>query len=220
MKPNIYKLIPKKYLKDNYINPNYKLPIKHPFRLCIIGASGTGKTQALIWMIEESKAFHKIYLYAKKLDEPLYEFLIDSWEKRSKKQKETLIEYSDDINEIVHLKDIDESIQNLIIFDDFIVERDLKQVEELFIRGRKSNCSITFISQSYYIIPSIARQNSNYFILTHGIDGRNLINIAIDHSGSVDNNKFKAMYRKFTKDENFMLIDVIKNKFYQNLGLD
>ena len=113
-RPNIYQLLPKKYLKDNYINPNKNLPIKHSFRLSIIGGSGTGKTQSLIWLIEESKAFHKIYLYAKKLDEPLYEFLIDEWEKRSQKQNDTLIEYSDMLQDTVTLENIDESIQNLI----------------------------------------------------------------------------------------------------------
>ena len=52
-RPNIYKLLPKKYLQDSYTNPNKQLPIKHPFRLCIIGASGTGKTSSLIWLIED-----------------------------------------------------------------------------------------------------------------------------------------------------------------------
>ena len=168
-KPNIYKLLPKKYLQSPYINPNKKLPIKHPCRLCIVGGSGAGKTQSLIWFIEQSKAFHKIYLYAKKLDEPLYQYLIDEWENRSRKQKQTLIEYSEELEQVVSLDEIDESIQNLIIFDDMIVEKNLKHVEELFIRGRKSNCSIVFISQSYFAIPQTIRQNSNYFLLTKGL---------------------------------------------------
>ena len=88
-------------------------------------------------MIEESKAFHKIYLYAKKLDEPLYRFLINEWEKRSEKQGETFIEYSESLDDVPSLKEVDESIQNLFIFDDVRVEKNLKQVEELFVRGRK-----------------------------------------------------------------------------------
>ena len=215
-RPNLYKLIPTKYLKEDYINPNKQLPIKHPFRLCIVGSSGSGKTSSLIWLIEESRAFHKIYLYAKKLDEPLYQFLIDEWGKRSKKQDKTLIEYSESLDDTVSLSDIDESIQNLIIFDDMIVQKNLKYVEELFIRGRKSNCSIIFISQSYFKIPISVRQNSNFFLLTSGLSGNNLTSIARDQS---DSDEFKKVYRKFTKDGDHMLVDRINSKYYKNLGL-
>ena len=50
---------------------------------------------------------------------------MDEWENRSKKQKQTLIEYSKDLGDIVSLNDIDESIQNQIIFDDMIVGKNL-----------------------------------------------------------------------------------------------
>ena len=216
-RPNIYKLLPKEYLQDSYTNPNKQLPIKHPFHLCIIGASGTGKTSSLIWLIEESKAFHKLYLYAKMITEPLYQYLIDEWESRSEQQGETLIEYSDQLEDVVSLQYIDEAKQNLIIFDDFIVEKNLKSVEELFIRGRKSNCSIIFISQSYFAIPKMIRQNSNYFILMQGIRGKDLISIATDNSSTSDN--FQNLYRRYTKDNNFMLIDVANNRCYKNLGI-
>ena len=210
-------MLPKKFLLDPYINPNKNLPIKHPFRLCIIGGSGMGKTSSLIWLIEESKAFHKIYLYAKKLDEPLYKFLIDEWEKRSEKQGKTLIEYSENLDDVPSLKSIDESIQNLFIFDDMVVEKNLKQIEELFVRGRKSNCSVIFISQSYFRTPQTIRQNSNYFLLTPGLSGKNLTNIAADHT---DGDEFKKVYRQYSKDGDLMLIDTTTSKLYRNLGLE
>ena len=179
-----------------------------------------GKTQSLIWFIEESKPFQKIYLYAKKLDEPLYQYFIDEWESRSRKQKYTLIKYSEDLQQVVLLDGRNESIQNVIIFDDMIVEKSLKHVEELFIRRRKSNCSIIFIPRSYFAISSIIRQNSNYFLLTKGLSGKNLIKIATDHSGSVDSKEFRDIYGKFTKEGNLRLIDVVNSKFYKNLGLE
>ena len=131
-----------------------------------------------------------------------------------------MIEYSESLNDAVTLQEVDETIQNLIVFDDMIVEKNLKQVEELFIRGRKSNCSIIFISQSYFAIPQIIRQNSNYFLLTRGLSGKNLINIAADHVGSVDSEEFRNTYRKFTKDGDLMLIDTVQSKLYKNLGLE
>ena len=80
-RPNIYKVIPKKYLKNDYNNPNKDL-IKHPSRTLIIGSSGSGKTSTLNWYFNESKSFHRIHLYGKKLDEPLYQWLIDGWNKK------------------------------------------------------------------------------------------------------------------------------------------
>ena len=42
----------------------------------IIGGSGPGKTNALLNLIKEQNDIDKIYLYAKDLSEPKYEFLI------------------------------------------------------------------------------------------------------------------------------------------------
>ena len=176
-----------------------------------------GKTSSLIWLIEESKAFHKIYLYAKKLDEPLYSILIDEWEKQSEKQGETLIEYSESLDDVPNLKEVDESIQNPFIFDDMIVEKNLKRIEEIFVRGSKSNASVIFISQSYFKTPLIMCQNSNYFLLTPGLARKNLTNIATDHT---DSDEFKKEYRKYSKDGDLMLIDTVISKFYRNLGLE
>ena len=60
---------------------------------------------------------------------------------------QSLIEYSNWVNDIVQVDSIDDSIQNLIIFDDFITERNLTRVSELFIRSRKQNGTLCFISQ-------------------------------------------------------------------------
>ena len=72
---NCYEYLPKKYKTNKYHNPNKIVP-QHPFRLCIVGASNSGKTNTLMNIIELSKNFHKIYLYAKKLDEGLYQYII------------------------------------------------------------------------------------------------------------------------------------------------
>ena len=92
-------------------------------------------------------------LYANQLDEQLYKYLVDKWENRSKKQTQTSIECLEDLDDVVSLNDVEEAIQNLIIFDDTIVGKNHERVKDLFIRGRKRNCSIIFIFQSYYVIP-------------------------------------------------------------------
>ena len=213
---NCYDRLPKKYRVNNYHNPNKLMP-QHPFRLCICGASNTGKTNTLMNIIELSENFHKIYLYAKKLDESLYQYLIDSWEKRGEKLDVELIVYSNVIEDMISVDDVDESIQNLIVIDDFVCEKNLDKVSELFIRGRKSNCSIVFISQSYFGIPTQVRINSDYFIFTRNLKGNELTQVAKDQSGILSIDEFKRMYRSATSEGyNFLLIDLkSKNDKYR-----
>ena len=55
------------------------LPV-HPYRIITIGASGSRKTNALINLINEQNDIDKIYLYARDLREPKYEYLIKKGE--------------------------------------------------------------------------------------------------------------------------------------------
>ena len=52
----------------------------HPYRILIIGGSGSGKTNALLNLINEQNDIDKIYLYAKNLSEPKCEYLIKNRE--------------------------------------------------------------------------------------------------------------------------------------------
>ena len=52
----------------------------HPYRTLIIGGSGSGKTSALINLINEQYNIDKIYLHAKDLNEPKYKYLIKKCE--------------------------------------------------------------------------------------------------------------------------------------------
>ena len=52
----------------------------HPYRILIIGGSGSRKTSALLHLIKEQDDIDKIYLYAKDLSEPKYQFLIKTRE--------------------------------------------------------------------------------------------------------------------------------------------
>ena len=63
---------------ENNKEHNEKWPFipDHPYRILIIGGSGSGKTNALLNLIKEQDDIDKIYLYAKDLSEPKYEFLI------------------------------------------------------------------------------------------------------------------------------------------------
>ena len=61
-----------------------------PYRMLIIGPSGSGKTNALLNLIQKDNDnfIDKIYLYAKDLDEPKYQFLIKKRENAGIKKSE------------------------------------------------------------------------------------------------------------------------------------
>ena len=206
---NYYEKVKRKgYKHRSYYNPNKNMP-QHPFCLCLVGPSRSGKTNILRYMIDQSRNFDKIYLYAKKLDEPLYEDLIEHWEKIGQRCPYLIIEYSNDVTNTVDVNNLNESIQNLIIFDDMVTEKNLKNVEELFIRGRKQNASIVFISQSYFSIPKDIRLNCDYFILTRIGNKKELTEIAKDHTIEITTDQFYDMYRIVNRVPfSFMVIDL------------
>ena len=143
----------------------------------IISGPGSGKTNALLNLIKEKDNIDKIYLYAKDLSEPKYEFLIKNREDAGVKHFHVLnafIECSNAINDIYENIDdynLNRKIKTLIVFDDMIADimtntKFQAIIKELFIRCKKLNISVVLITQSYFSPPEDARLNStNYFIM-------------------------------------------------------
>ena len=71
-------------------------------------------------------------------------------------------------------------------------------VTELFIRGRKLNISIVFITQSYFKVPKYVRINSTHFFITRIPNKRELQQIALNHSSDIDFKVFIKTYKKCT----------------------
>ena len=99
-----------------------------PYRILIIGASGSGKTNALINLINEQNDIDKIYLYAKDLSEPKYEYLIKKREDAGIKHlnnSNAFIECSntmDGVYENISNYNLNRRRKNLIVFDDMIAD--------------------------------------------------------------------------------------------------
>ena len=104
-------------------------------------------------------------------------------------------------------------IKILIVFDDMIVDIMANKkfqaiIRELFIRCRKLNISLTFITQSYFSVPKGVRLNSKYYLIMKINNKRELQNITINHSADIDYKDFMKIYREYTKElYSFMIID-------------
>ena len=76
-------------------------------------------------------------------------------------------------------------------------------MKELFIRCRKLNISLLFISQSYFSVTKDVRLNLTIYLIMKINNKRELQNIAINHSADIDYQDFIKIYRECTKEPFF-----------------
>ena len=81
-------------------------------------------------------------------------------------------------------------------------------VTELFIRGRKWNISLAFITQSYFKVPRDVKLNTTHFFIMKIPNKRELQQIAISHSSDINTKDFIKIYNKCTnKPYSFLVND-------------
>ena len=81
-------------------------------------------------------------------------------------------------------------------------------IKELFIRSRKLNISLVFITQSYFRIPKKVRLNSKHYIIMKIHNKRELQNIRFNHSADIAYKDFLKIYRNCTNEPySFLTID-------------
>ena len=101
----------------------------------------------------------------------------------------------------------------LIVFDDMIADIMSNKkfqaiIKELFIRCRKLNISLVFITQSYFSVPKDVRLNSTHYLIMKINNKKELQNIAINHSADIGYQNFMKIYRECTKEPyTFLTID-------------
>ena len=140
-------------------------------------------------------------MYARDLNKPKHEILI-------KKRKDAGIKHLNDPNVFIEcsnlMDDVYENINDynsskkrkiLIVFDDIIAvimtnKKFQAIIKELFIRCRKSNISLVFITQPYFSLPKDVRLNPTHYLIMKINNKRELLNIAINHSADIDHGNF------------------------------
>ena len=201
---------------DDYFNENRTEHIRnwsytpdHPYRILIIGDSGSGKTDALLNLIENQPDIDKIYSYAKDPYKSKYQYLLNKRESvviNHFKDPKAFIKCSNDMYDAYkNIDDYNPDKENKIsiIFDDMIADmihnKKLNSiVTELFIRGRKLNISLVFITQSYFKVPKDVRLNTTHFFIAKILNKRELQQIAINHSSDISTKDFINIYRECT----------------------
>ena len=200
-------------VNNNNKEHNEKWPYipNHPYRILIICGSGLGKTNSLLNLINEQGE--------KDLTESKYEHLINNRENAGinhLNDPKTFFDCSNTINDVyenIDLYNPNRKRKVLIVFDDMIADimtnkRFQSIIKELFIRCRKINISLIFITQSYFSVPKDVRLNSTHYLIMKINNKRELQNIAINHSVDIDYKDFIKIYREYTKEPyNFLTID-------------
>ena len=145
-------------------------------------------------------------MYTKDFSEPKYQFLI-------KKRENAGIKNLNDVSAITECSNtMDDVYSNtydynlkrrrkiLIVFDDMIADIMTNKkfqaiTKELFIRCRKLNISLVFITQSYFSVPKEVRLNSTHYLIMKIHSRKELQNIAINHSADIDCRGFLRINR-------------------------
>lgn len=209
---NFYELDAMVAYKNTYHNPNYNkanMPLSHPFRACIIGSSGSMKTNCALNIISKlDSTFEHIDIFTQNRDEPLYNYLTEK--------------IPDDLDIHEGLKDLNENDinncfigQSLCIFDDLCLEKDQKQIEEMYIRGRKlaqnKGVSCIYLSQVYFKIPRPIRLQSNIIMIKKIGSNRDIKTILGDRDlNGLKPKELLKMYEYCVKDDekSFLYIDI------------
>lgn len=184
---------------------------KFPFRCLMVGGSASGKTNVLMnFLLNDLLHYDKLYLYSTSLDQPKYQYLIktitDICEKNDMNVSDFLFTGSS-VNDIVGLNSLNSEVQNLIVFDDMLLEKDQSKFCEFFVRSRHKNCSLFYLSQSYYSTPKLIRQNSTHFMLWK-TNGKNLSLISNDLASGMEVDDFKRKFKQITSEPyQFVFID-------------
>ena len=163
------------------------------FRMLICGNSGSAKTNLLLHMLLSLLYYDEIFLYAKNLDQEKYQILIDKMKHISEELGFDVMTISNDA--IIPINNLGyEDNQKLVIFDDYVCEKNQREIVDYFIQGRHKNCSVIYLTQSFYKTPRDIRLNCSHYCIYEFPSSRerNMISSEL----GVDKEKFKKATKK------------------------
>ena len=197
--------------EDKKFKQLYPFMPSDTFRMLICGNSGSGKTNLLYHMLINPLLYYdEIYLYARNLEQDKYKSLIQNMKKMTHELGYELLNVSND--EITPVTEMDyEDIQKIVIFDDYVCDKNQRQIIDYFIQGRHKNCSVIYLSQSFYKTPKDIRLNCSHYCLYEFPSSREANRIPSEMG--VD----KVLYKAATREPfSFLYVDKPKKRVAKN----
>ena len=116
------------------------------------------------------------------------------------------------VNKNINEYNTDKERKTLIVFDDMIADminnKKLNSIlTDLFIRGRKLNISLVFITQSYFKVPKDVRLNSTHCFIMKIPNKRELQQIALKHSSDINSKDFNKSCEECTAEPYYFLVN-------------
>ena len=205
---NFYEKMPNNLKRENKLDRNFrKHHILPTSMICVIGGTGSGKSNAVANMIshQSGKYYSIIVFNPVSVDEPIYNLM---------KQKMPDIELINNIDDLPALSEFEENKdqEKLIIIDDFInmPKKDFKKINEYFTGGRKHSFTVVALCQNYTSVPKVITRNCQYFLLFKLNDNTTINNIIRNHNiHNVNKNRFRELYDQATSEPlNFFMVDL------------
>jgi hypothetical protein len=209
---NFYEEIDDKNLvKFPYPNENI-IQLKVPFRALVIGPTNSGKSIVTMNLIPGIAIWDKIIICAKDAEETLYIHIIEKIRNIETKEKRDILLVVNKLEEIPPLNTFKKEELTMLVIDDFITAdpKQLKILNDFYTMGRKFGVCPIFISQSYFMIPLLIRQNANLLFVKKVGSPKDLTRIAAEFATSKTKEEIKEMYKVATEGSactDFFLID-------------
>ena len=199
----------------------YLCPV-HPFRLCVIGRSGSGKSCLVLNMLFKYLRYDNFVLISKtaRLQEQ-FEVICDLAELFPSKFKifENVLSFQ--------LKDVAKTKKTIIVVDDYQEESEKEQlyINKLFIKSRHYNCSTIYLAQSYFKISQRSRASANYFIFFRINSTKEINRIHKEIAGEMTQEEFHDLFITATDADgecwSYLMVDTnaktIHEKFRKNM---
>ena len=215
---NIYKTKHmKKFNGPKGVNRNFKnhgININRHQLIC--GMTGSGKSNFVVNLISQMQCFNHVYIFTKMIQEPIYQML------KEKLGDDLTLERIENVPNPDELKSTG---QCLCIFDDWLAESKqiFNKLVEYAIVTRKKHFSCVFLTQNFYSVPKVLREQITYLVLLSMTDKKNLSLIVSTLSIDVEPSTIKRIISNATKNPlNICIIDIrnrdLNKKFRRNFN--
>jgi hypothetical protein len=116
--------------------------------------------------------------------------------------------FTNDLDELPYAEEMNSDLNNIVCFDDCMLERDQSKIIDMYIKGRHSNVTVINIVQSFYQTPRAIRLNTSLFCLFNIPSQTDIVRIHSEVSPDISKEVFIKMFRKaMIKNFNFLMID-------------